>query len=90
MPSWDKDFRRVAWHFFGAALRPDLFTSEILDVVQASRRAPPPPFLFACYEDGCPILVNKEDGNTLKNPRRRDAMREYMKLHYSTSHRHVL
>ena len=90
LPAWDKDFRRVAWGFFKAALRPDLSSPDTLEVVEASRRQPPPPFQFSLYDDGCPILVNTEDGETIKNPRRRDAMREYMKLHYSTSGFHIL
>ena len=89
VPAWDKDFRRVAWEFFKAALRPNLSSPDTLKVVEASRRQPPPPFQFSLYDDGCPILVNTEDGETIKNPRRRDAMREYMKLHYSRSSIHV-
>nr|VWP02017.1 Aspartic proteinase [Ganoderma boninense] len=83
VPGWDKDFRRVAWNFFQAALRPDITSPDTLEVVQASRRQPPPPFQFDVYEDCCPILVKEEDGITLKGPRRQDALREYMKIHYS-------
>ncbi|KAI1790342.1 hypothetical protein LXA43DRAFT_1062149 [Ganoderma leucocontextum] len=83
VPGWDKDFRRVAWNFFQAALRPDLSTPDTLDAVQASRRQPPPPFQFALHDDGCPVLVDEEYGKPLKNPRRQDAMREYVKRHYS-------
>ena len=80
----------MAWGFFKAALRPDLSSPDTLEVVEASRRQPPPQFQFSLYPDGCPILVNTEDGVMIKSPRRWDALREYMKLHYSTSRNHIL
>ncbi|PIL25595.1 hypothetical protein GSI_11343 [Ganoderma sinense ZZ0214-1] len=35
VPGWDQDFRRVAWNFFQATLRPDLAAAETLQVMKA-------------------------------------------------------
>ncbi|KAI1786440.1 hypothetical protein LXA43DRAFT_1065080 [Ganoderma leucocontextum] len=83
IPGWDQDFRRVAWNFFQAALRPDLAAPETLQLMKASKRQPPAPVQFALNPDGCPILVNEENGKGLTNARRQELFREYIKTHYS-------
>ncbi|PIL28432.1 hypothetical protein GSI_08466 [Ganoderma sinense ZZ0214-1] len=80
---WDQDFRRVAWNFFQATLRPDLAAAETLQVMKAAKRLPPATFQFNVYPDKCPILVDTENGKVIKGSRMQEVFREYMKAHYN-------
>ncbi|PIL26692.1 hypothetical protein GSI_11219 [Ganoderma sinense ZZ0214-1] len=83
VPGWDHDFRRVVWNFFQATLRPDLATAETLQVMKASKRVPPTRHQFDFYPDGCPILVDTENGKGLKGGRMQEVFRDFIKAHYS-------
>ena len=86
VPAWDQDFRRVIWTFFQAILCPELAAPETLQVLKASKRQPPAPFSFSCYDDQCPILFHSEgEGKEMINSRRQEIFREFIKAHYSMS-----
>lgn len=90
MPGWDQDFRRTVWNFFQATLRPDLAQPEQLQLMQNSRRQPPPPIRFEYYSDGCPILVDESIGvEGYTNGRRQNHFREYLNTHYGTPSQHT-
>lgn len=81
---WDLQFRKNAWAFFQAVLDPAQASHETLAIVNATRRQGTVAFVFETYDDGTPILTDKENGKIASTTRRQHILREYLRIHYCT------
>ena len=86
---WDLQFRKNAWAFFQAVLDPAQATQDTLNIVNATRKQGTVTFVFETYDDGTPILTDKENGKIASTTRRQHILREYLRIHYCTYMRTV-
>ena len=86
IPNWDKDVREHAWQFFPAVLHPERATQEAVELVQGLQKDAREPTVFQTYEDGTPILFNKDpNGNALCRKDLVAMVRDFMKRHWGKS-----
>lgn len=82
--SWDQDFRKKAWKYYGALLRPDLADDETLETIKKSK-GEDIVTTFDMYEDGTPILFNlNKDGKSFTGCQMIPVIKDYITLHYRT------